>query len=227
MLPGDNDLRIKESWDANAAAWTDAVRENGISSRAAGTDAAIIDAIMSCAPARVLDVGCGEGWLARRLAALGVQVTGIDGSAELLRNAREAGAGEFLLLGYDDYAKAPAAVGEDFDVAVFNFALLGEEITALLRAARKSIKVGGAVIVQTVHPLSAAQSRYEDGWRIEDFAKLGGGFRESMPWYFRTIATWLRVLAAASLDLIELREPVHPASGQPLSLILVAERLRS
>jgi SAM-dependent methyltransferase len=44
---------------------------------------------------RVLDVGCGTGWLGKKLAALvpGGQVVGIDVSDEMLRRAREAGAG--------------------------------------------------------------------------------------------------------------------------------------
>ena len=42
---------------------------------------------------RVLDLGCGEGHVARRVQAAGGQVTGLDLSSELLRIARQRGAG--------------------------------------------------------------------------------------------------------------------------------------
>lgn len=38
--------------------------------------------------ARMLDVGCGTGWFTRRLATLGLQVTGVDLNAEWLAFAR-------------------------------------------------------------------------------------------------------------------------------------------
>lgn len=67
--------RLRRSWDANAHAWTDAVRNESIESRRLVTNAAIIEAVRSCGGQRVLDLGCGEGWLARALAAHGHAVT--------------------------------------------------------------------------------------------------------------------------------------------------------
>jgi SAM-dependent methyltransferase len=40
-----------------------------------------------------LDVGCGDGWLAKRLAERVTQVTGIDLSAPMIQHARQAAAG--------------------------------------------------------------------------------------------------------------------------------------
>ena len=38
---------------------------------------------------RVLDAGCGEGYLSRKLDRLGAEVTGVDFSSEMLAMARE------------------------------------------------------------------------------------------------------------------------------------------
>ena len=68
------DQQIIDSWDVNAAPWVRAVRNHEIPSRRLVTDQAIIDAVMRRKPTSVLDLGCGEGWLARELSARGVDV---------------------------------------------------------------------------------------------------------------------------------------------------------
>ena len=219
-------LRLVPTWTANAEAWTRAVRGGHIPSRRAGTDAAVIEAVVNGLPpaGRVLDIGCGEGWLVRALGALGAEAHGVDASEPLVGAARAEGGGTFGVLDYDDAAEDPARLGGPYDAAVFNFSLLGERAMGVLAAARRQLEVGGRVVVQTVHPVAAGPP-YADGWREETF----GGFEEDftpMPWFFRTFGTWVRTLDAAGLRLAEAREPVHPETGEPLSLLLVAEPAR-
>lgn len=76
--------RIIESWHANAAAWARAIRAANIASRKMVTDQAIVDAVSSVSCTRILDLGCGEGWLARALCGLGMSVSGVDVVAELI-----------------------------------------------------------------------------------------------------------------------------------------------
>ncbi|RFQ41343.1 class I SAM-dependent methyltransferase, partial [Pseudomonas sp. ATCC 13867] len=58
----DPSARIRHSWQANADAWTRAVREQRIESRRLVTDAAILSAVAAGPARRLLDIGCGEGW---------------------------------------------------------------------------------------------------------------------------------------------------------------------
>lgn len=216
------EARLQKSWSANAQAWSDTVREGGIASRRAGTDDAIVDAVLETQRRRILDVGCGEGWLARALASNGCDVVGIDGSPELIASARALGGARFETLRYADLVAQAADLGR-FDVVVFNFALLGADLATPLRAARELLVDDGRVIVQTVHPWTAsADAPYRDGWRLETFAGLGSGFVEPMPWYFHTLASLHEQLAGAGLLLERFEEPVDAASGRPLSLILFA-----
>src|SRR5690606_12652005 len=103
------------------------VRGQGIASRIAVTDAAIVQAVCAAGPASVLDIGCGEGWLARALAARGMAVTGVDAVPALVAAARQAGSGRFLPMTYADLAAG--ALAERFDALVCNFSLLGEDST--------------------------------------------------------------------------------------------------
>jgi len=218
-----SETAILASWRTNAAAWTTAVREAQIESRRLATDRAIVDAVTSRAPRTLLDVGCGEGWLARALAPAGIEVTGVDVTVELIERARELGGGRFETLSYEQLAAG--ALAQTFDALVCNFSLLGDEpVAALLRAVPRMLTSSGALIIQTLHPLVACgEGRYEDGWRTGSWAGFAPAFTDPPPWYFRTLPSWLALLAHSGLDLVELKEPLHPTTGKPASLILIAQ----
>lgn len=214
--------RIVESWNDNAGTWTQAVREHALESRRLITDQAVVNAVLNCGGSRILDVGCGEGWLGRRLADAGRDVTGFDACSELIQQAQFSGAGKFLILSYEQFASQPDRVGHDYDVLVCNFSLLTEDLAPVLKALRKVTKPSGHLLIQTVHPMVvAAGFRYEDGWREETFEGLSGQW-SPMPWYFRTISSWVRELKSSGWQISGCMEPIHPVTGNPASLILDA-----
>lgn len=217
------DEAIARSWLANADAWTDIVRSDGIESRRLGTNAAVVSAISGLAPATLLDVGCGEGWLCRAFAVRGVACTGVDASPPLVDAARRAGGGNFEVIDYAALANSEALPGP-YDAIACNFALLGEHIVPLLAALRRRLAPEGRLVIHTVHPwMACGDGEYADGWRSETFAAFGAGrFKESMPWYFRTLPRWLADLGEAGLVVENLREPLDPNTGRPLSLLLIA-----
>lgn len=217
------DQQLSESWNINAAAWTRSVREGLIPSRRLVTNQAITDAILRRRPARVLDAGCGEGWLARNLASHGIAVTGFDGSEALIADARQTGGGQFFTLSYDDFCAHTKPLGEPFDTVVFNFALLSETLAPVLRTAAGLLRPGGCIVIQTLHPVEVSQGEhYENGWRLERFAGMGEAYQAAMPWFFRTIGSWLDELSEAGLHCTKLEEPLHPETGRPASMLLTA-----
>ncbi|MGH9818277.1 MAG: class I SAM-dependent DNA methyltransferase, partial [Candidatus Acidiferrales bacterium] len=133
MEQDKHDRAILATWDTNSAAWTTAVRNHLIPSRRAGTDAAILQACARLRPKRILDIGCGEGWLTRALAAVAGEVVGIDGSPALIAPARAAG-GQFDVMDYDAVTADPRLVAGPWDVIVCNFALFGDPLAPLLAA---------------------------------------------------------------------------------------------
>lgn len=224
MTDEQREAALVWSWMANAEAWTRAVREGRIASRRLVTDAAIVDAVVSRGPGRVLDLGCGEGWLMRALAERGIETVGLDASLELVMAAEETGGGRYRCCSYDEVVQDPTRAGGPYDVIACNFSLLGADLVPLLGALRRNLAPGGALVIQTVHPWTAAGNEgYADGWRTETFAGFGENFSEPMPWYFRTLESWMAALRDAGLRLAGLREPLHPQTGHPASLVLVAE----
>ena len=231
----EHDVRLRDSWDANAAAWTRAVRGGGIASRRAGTDAAVLAACTGVLDAaatrdgarpRVLDVCCGEGWLAQALAAYGAAVLGIDGSPALVAEAAAAGGtARFEAVTYDRLVTDDASAAGPWELIVCNFSLLGDPLAPLLAALGRRLAPEGRLVIQTVHPwVALGDGAYADGWRVETFTGFAEPFPAAMPWFARTLASWVAELHAGGLSLVEVAEPAHPESARPLSLLLTCRR---
>jgi SAM-dependent methyltransferase len=162
------DTKIIASWGKNTAPWVTAVREGEIESRTLVTNRAIVDAVRSLAPASGIDIGCGEGWLVRALD--GVAMIGVDVVPGLVDAARQAGGGDFRTMSYEEIAQGSLNLA--LDVAICNFSLLGDDAVAgLFRAAPSFLRPGGALVVQTMHPVVACgDAPYRDGWREGSWA---------------------------------------------------------
>lgn len=220
-----SDARIVESWQRNASPWTAAVRENRIESRTLVTNSAIIDAVLSRSPRTVLDIGCGEGWLVRALVEHGISAIGVDAIPTLVDQAAHAGGGEFRVASYEEIAERGLDV--KVDVVVANFSLIGKEsVEGLLRRTPALLERDGSLIIQTLHPLIAGgELPYEDGWRHGSWAGFGNDFSDPAPWYFRTVESWKSLLTESGFPSIEVREPAHPATGKPASIVFIGSQM--
>ncbi len=217
-----SDEQILHSWAVNAPQWTIAVRDGLIESRPLVTNQAITGAVLECSPDSVIDLGCGEGWLVRQLEPWVRRLVGVDAIPALVDRARATGGGEFIAA---DYAAIEAGrLTESFDVAVCNFSLLGDDsVESVFRAMPLLLKPSGRLIVQTLHPFFVGGDfPYIDGWRASGWDGFGPEFVDPAPWYFRTLANWHALFARHHLRLLEIREPLHPSTRRPASILFIA-----
>jgi 2-polyprenyl-3-methyl-5-hydroxy-6-metoxy-1,4-benzoquinol methylase len=221
--PDAREQQIIRSWNVNAGPWAQAIQSGSIESRKLVTDRAIIDAVLGLSPRRVLDLGCGEGWLARALAASAIKTTGLDVVPELIKEASRLGGGEFFVREYREIAQA--VLPPEYDAAVCNFSLLGEEsVESLLASIPDYLVAAGYLIVQTLHPLAACGDHpYADGWRAGSWLGFGAQFREPAPWYFRTLESWHCMLRRCGFEVLECREPTAPGAKAPASVIFICK----
>ena len=232
--PDPQEQEIIKSWYSNAAPWARAIRAESIASRKLVTDQAIIAAVAGLSCRRILDIGCGEGWLARALGDLGMSVTGVDVVPELIAQAgatqrsSASGAVAFHVQDYASIAKRRWRGGV-FDAAVCNFSLLGREsVDSLIAALPHYLADPGYLIIQTLHPVAACGTQpYQDGWRAGSWLGFSRDFRNPAPWYFRTLETWTALLQRCGFDIIECREPKAGGAASPASVIWVGKTGRS
>lgn len=226
--PDSQEVAILRSWHSNAGPWSEAIRTGSIASRRV-TDRAIVEAVTGLQPRRVLDLGCGEGWLTRALVGRGMASIGFDAVPDLIAEATRRG-GEFYVRDYQDVARGPhrqlansPTPHVKFDAIVCNFSLFGDASTeSLLRALPQYLDAPGYLIVQTLHPVIACGDHaYQDGWRPGNWAGFSAEFRDPAPWFFRTLESWISMFGRCGFALLECREPAAAGAAAPASIIFV------
>ncbi|MEO5685153.1 MAG: class I SAM-dependent methyltransferase [Chitinophagaceae bacterium] len=216
--------QILQSWTANASTWIETIDHADLESRTLVTNDAIINTVCGYDVETVLDIGCGEGWLTRALRAKGRKAFGVDAIAALIENAIVKGGDFYETASYQEMASGRKFAQQPFDAAVINFALIDKEDTdALINAVPNFLKKNGLLFIQTLHPLPiAAAGEYSSGWKEGSWNGMKRNFEQPYQWWFRTLEDWL-ALFAAKYYLMAVREPVHPQTKKPMSLIFILQ----
>jgi 2-polyprenyl-3-methyl-5-hydroxy-6-metoxy-1,4-benzoquinol methylase len=172
---------------------------------------------------RVCDLACGQGRVARYLAAKGAHVVGVDLSAKLLAIARrhEKTAPQGIEYVHADVQRLDGATFTPFDGVACSMALMDiPDLAATARNVAHLLRPGGWFAFSILHPCfhtsqsgeietptGAARtiSRYfvEGHWRSDTRpgppGKVGA--------YHRTLSTYINTLSDAGLQLQRLSEP--------------------
>lgn len=211
---------IKTSWEINAEQWIHVMDRQEIASRKF-TNEAIVSVLKASEAKKIIDIGCGEGWLTRAITEMGKNGTGIDATASLLENAKKKGKEAYHHISYEDLVEGKLIPKAPFDAAVFNFCLYqNRELVSLLKQLKNSLIFKGEIIIQTLHPLYLTQNQlpYTSQWIADSWKGLPGNFLEGHPWYARTFERWLLDFQEAGLIVNTIIE-VNNQDAIPISVI--------
>jgi SAM-dependent methyltransferase len=175
----------RDIWNRKAAFWDEYMGEGNFWHLQLVSPA--VERLLAVQPGEaILDVACGNGMLARRLASLGARVLACDFSDTFIERARARGAGEADRIEYAVVdATNPehlARLGEQrFDGATCTQGMMDMPvITPLFEAITRLVKPGGRFVITVQHPcfnatgmsIMAETLDDETGRRIETSLKL-------------------------------------------------------
>ena len=217
-----DDLRdeTRRQWNAKAAFWDEQIGDGNQTQLVLVGPA--VEQLLDVQPGElVLDIACGNGVFARRMAALGARVVAGDFSKELLERARarsneHAERIEYLTLDATNDAQLLALGEARFGAVVCNQALHDiADIGPLARALPRLLKLGGRFVFSVPHPAfnfasgtAVGQEEFERDGRLESH-------------YYVKVLNYLRVPPTAGVGIVG--EPaVHTQFHRPLSELLTA-----
>lgn len=210
-ISNDDNIRAWEAHGTRAADWGD----EGDFGRQHLLNPALFALLGDVAGRRMLDVGCGEGYLARLLARRGARVTGVEPAEPWLRYAEERERAEPLGIAYlqADLSAPdlPARLPGPFDAVVANMVLM--DIPQFGDAVRNCLAVlrpGGDFIFSLVHPCFEEEGATWDEQR-------GVAVREYLSEYaipqaighriHRPLSAYINALAGAGCVVRQMIEP--------------------
>lgn len=145
---------VIEAWNRKATFWAERMGDAGNAFHQTLVEPTALRLLDLQPGERVLEIACGHGIFARRLADLGADVLAIDASAAFVEEARRRTAGRVRVEQCDATDEAALrALGTDFDAIVSNMALMDiPQLAPLFRAVAHMLRPGGRFVFTLCHP---------------------------------------------------------------------------
>jgi SAM-dependent methyltransferase len=234
--PGELDT----SWEPVAAWYDDLLERRGSDHHRDVVLPGTLRLLEARRGSRVLDLACGQGVLARQLAAGGVQVVGIDASPGMIEAARRHTRSAGVEYAVADARALDAAPLGSFDAIACVLALANiEPLDPVLQSCARLLRPAGRFVAVLPHPAFRAARQTSWGWergaggpiqyrRVDGYLSPGqarivanpGGVARGEPpvetWTFhRPLQVYVRALAGAGLWIDALEEWPSLRTSQP------------
>jgi 2-polyprenyl-3-methyl-5-hydroxy-6-metoxy-1,4-benzoquinol methylase len=146
-----------DAWDANAETWDARMGDAGNDFFNLLCWPVLVSFLDPQPESAILDIACGNGLTSRRLAALGVNVTAVDFSANLIEKAKERPNPDsrisYHVIDATNESQLISLGERKFDSALSNMALFDmPEIEPLFKALSNLLKPNGVFAFSLMHP---------------------------------------------------------------------------
>lgn len=139
-------------WDQQAAAYDKLIGNHGDPLRAEFLDPVLMQLLGDVRGLKVLDAGCGNGYLTAKLQSQKAEVVGVDSSAELLKLAKQRfPQSQFIQSDLTQKLPFPDA---SFDLVVSQLVLMDlPQCDILIAESYRVLRTGARVVMSILHPL--------------------------------------------------------------------------
>jgi len=209
----------RASWDRIAEGWRVQVGDEGDANRRLNSDPVLWRFLGDVRGLRVLDAGCGTGYLSRKLADRGAEVVGIDFAPRMVALARERYPGiDFRV----DSCGTLATVGDgEQDAVVANYVLMDTpDLAATMQAFHRVLRPGGHAVLVFSHPCfpqgrahRSADGKVSYAWEFPYFepTKLvdppWAHFTSEFIWFHRPLSAYWKAFQDAGFRIEGFDEP--------------------
>ena len=200
------------SWDGLSREAMDAWEPEGDHGRRHLLNPVVLRMLGDVAGRRLLDAGCGQGYLSRMLARLGAEVVGVEATSAMFGYAvdKEREAQQGVTYVQADLSRLPA-LGAPFDAVVCNMVLMAiPEWEAALGNCVSVLRPGGLLVFSIEHPCFEGARR---SW-VEKGVVEVGDYLEEAPRpgphgvdFHRPLSSYLNAVVALGCRLREVAEP--------------------
>ncbi|RDE10877.1 MAG: hypothetical protein C4K48_12790 [Candidatus Thorarchaeota archaeon] len=230
------DDRFRQQWEANAEAFADLIAESGTPHHRHILNPCVEQLLGDVKGKKLLDAGCGEGYLSRYYAGKGASVTAVDLSERLIETSRSLAKREGIIVEYraTDICHLDSIPDHEFDIVLANLVLLNVPcLREALREFYRVLREGGHLVFSIVHPafnlygpgswemgekdpktgrregVYFKVDKYFDEREYERYwtTRTGERFPAAISFFHRTLGTYLNALIASGFNLVAFREP--------------------
>lgn len=203
-------------WDPDADNWLRWARTPGFDAYWYYRDA-FFDSVLPPPAGRTLEVGCGEGRVARDLVARGHRVIGLDSAGGLVRHARDADrSGSYIIA---DSSRPPIR-SRSVDLVVAYNTLQVADLRATLHECARVLRERGCLCFCVAHPVTdlgdwiedtdpprlTVRARYFENERVEDTVEVEGQRMTFRGWTY-SLEDYALALEDAGFVIEAIREP--------------------
>lgn len=211
-------------WDKHAVEFTSKYGENGDLHREIFLNPTILDLIESVKDKRVMDAGCGEGYLSRMLAGLGANIIGVDYSENMLKIANERTSEELgIQFFHENCEELSRFEDESFDLIVSNMVI--QDLPNYDKAISEMYRLlvdNGSFVFSILHPCFVTPGsgwvKSDDGeklyWKVDNYF-YEGAYEQSLPvddkdkvlYFHRTLSNYINTIISTGFRIEEIVEP--------------------
>ena len=232
-ISGDHvisDKMVGEAWDRAANRWWGGYDEFGDKNRRYIIDPAILAILGQVEGKRILDAGCGNGYLCRLLSKKGARMVGVDVSEEAIEMAKVAERRDPLGIRYHVGSLCNMSMFRNsmFDAVVSNIVLSDlQDMNSAFAEIRRVLKSRGKLVFSIMHPCFSSapvhgwvkrpldSDRAEDWlyWKVDRYFERGieeWRYGDLPPLYsfHRPLSDYVKALINNGFVLTDFEEPV-------------------